>query len=1107
MPRWFARLAVLAALFMVLGSSAHAQSALPDFTGRRVVVFGTADTAFLELAPALEAAGKAGNRDYYLVVVDRTGDGVAAHHAYEDRLHDQWMAQAVRAGTTLDPDRTVLILLSLGDRQISVRPGFAVQRDLGLRGQIIDTELVQPYFVPAARAGDIKGGILRLVQELENWIARRQREIADAAAAAAREREERQARAQSSLVALRAAITRLHDLEQQRVREGFATGRAARTLADAEGALALADSALAGNPEGSCRTAEDALRNLGDLERTLQNLSRERDHLRAEVQQTAIRLRDLRGALEVARSQEMPDFGLPAELQRWEEELQRVREVGALDYAEAAARLARLQERVGGSEQALAQRKAAAREAERQRVFTHTVLPAGAAGLALLAIGGMVFHYRRRHFALRAEIERNLSVLNERIVTVMQRLDALKERLRLFLSTEAGGIERFEGLTRDVLSRVTQSLETTWKVWVAQNDRSSEARRLVLAEGWIGTRMLAQAAQRVREALEKDDPQVQTALADQEATLVQLEGARAETDRREAEAVHLRQEAAALAEQISAAGLSSVSITEILPRIDAGLAAAERREVRDPLGAGEDAARWVTQAREIRSLATLLLEDLAELGRLSTAIEETTRKVAAARAAGLRLCEETGNPDPMLALARIEVDETRQCLNAGDHAAAREQLRQGRELVDRAAHVLRAQEAARARVAVELPARRQESQRLHTLVSPAQTAAATLARDHRTDGWSAVAGCVRDSDILLSGFEARIAQAERVGDAQHQQYFQAANVLDAVAHDQQRVEQMLLAVPARLHELLECQVHWQHAAPALRARWLAVEQALAVEGARIQLPARERIAAAGHVLSAAWVEGTQAPVNWDRAWHLLGSATLAVQEAERVLQAEVAAHRSLESALGVARRELTETRRFLDAHHEDRRAANARQEEAVRVLAEVERSAVAGDVPWDRLEERSREAVTLSRRSRALAEQDMELARQAQAELEETSQCLRHAAGFLQHGVSVSLHGPERTLGVARQCWGDGEYERAIELANRAESDARGARRRAEAEVAAIEERIARQRREEEERREAERRRRETARAAQDASATSSCSSFGSRTPGRGSSGSSFTKW
>ena len=142
-----------------LKSSVFAQTGRPEFTGQRVVVSGVPSEEWQALEVRIAAVESQSKQTYYAVIVNSTGNGANATVQYTDELYADVMRTAAKKNIALDPRRSVLVVLGIQNRQLSVHAGSELQRDYGLHGQTIDRQLVSPYFIPEAKAGNYVQGL------------------------------------------------------------------------------------------------------------------------------------------------------------------------------------------------------------------------------------------------------------------------------------------------------------------------------------------------------------------------------------------------------------------------------------------------------------------------------------------------------------------------------------------------------------------------------------------------------------------------------------------------------------------------------------------------------------------------------------------------------------------------------------------------------------------------------------------------------------------------------------------------------------------------------------------------------------------------------------
>ena len=153
-------------LLSAYATPTYGQSEMPEFTGERLTFFGVDSAAWQALPALITDLEKSGKQTYYVVVVESSGTGPTATRDYTDRLYEHWIQQAARNGITFDTQRSVLVVLAVRNRQLSVHAGQALLTEYGLNAQTIDQQLVQPHFIPHAKAGNYPEGVKVLLNQI-----------------------------------------------------------------------------------------------------------------------------------------------------------------------------------------------------------------------------------------------------------------------------------------------------------------------------------------------------------------------------------------------------------------------------------------------------------------------------------------------------------------------------------------------------------------------------------------------------------------------------------------------------------------------------------------------------------------------------------------------------------------------------------------------------------------------------------------------------------------------------------------------------------------------------------------------------------------------------
>lgn len=144
----------LAGLLGMFGLTSRAQSVhktpLPEFTGQRLTVSEVPDR-YPDVAKKIEQVEKATGASFYVVVIRTSGRGENSTRTYVDDLFRAWSRNPAGRSAKFDPERSVLIVVALENRQLATHAGAELRRRHGLDSATIRNEIVEPRFIPLAK--------------------------------------------------------------------------------------------------------------------------------------------------------------------------------------------------------------------------------------------------------------------------------------------------------------------------------------------------------------------------------------------------------------------------------------------------------------------------------------------------------------------------------------------------------------------------------------------------------------------------------------------------------------------------------------------------------------------------------------------------------------------------------------------------------------------------------------------------------------------------------------------------------------------------------------------------------------------------------------------
>jgi hypothetical protein len=145
---------------------------IPEFDGKRVYLGPGIPENYRGVADQITRLEKAGTPTYYVVVLRSSGPKTdpTATRDYTTSLYDTWRDQAAARGLRLDPERSVVIVVAIENRQVAVHPARAI-KGLGLSAEAIERDLIdRSGFKTLAADGKYPEAIVALLDTTDRWI-------------------------------------------------------------------------------------------------------------------------------------------------------------------------------------------------------------------------------------------------------------------------------------------------------------------------------------------------------------------------------------------------------------------------------------------------------------------------------------------------------------------------------------------------------------------------------------------------------------------------------------------------------------------------------------------------------------------------------------------------------------------------------------------------------------------------------------------------------------------------------------------------------------------------------------------------------------------------
>jgi hypothetical protein len=171
------------------------------------------------------------------------------------------------------------------------------------------------------------------------------------------------------------------------------------------------------------------------------------------------------------------------------------------------------------------------------------------------------------------------------------------------------------------------------------------------------------------------------------------------------------------------------------------------------------------------------------------------------------------------------------------------------------------------------------------------------------------------------------------------------------------------------------------------------------------------------------------PPDWPRIRQVLSGTVEEFAIARNQAERDVQAYQQLSTEFDRVRQTADRVRAFLAGHEEDRLAANQHYQNAEDSLRRAQAESSNSGREWARLLEMVRGAAADLAHAERLAQEDIRLAGQAEAEIQQAAVTLNNARSYYAMGVTVSTMGAEAQLAEADRLYRSQDYEQAIRAA------------------------------------------------------------------------------
>ena len=664
-------------------------------------------------------------------------------------------------------------------------------------------------------------------------------------------------------------------------------------------------------------------------------------------------------------------------------------------------------------------------------------------GLSLLvvlsAVIGLLWMLHRR---ARGRLDQRIKEVRSHATDVMDRLDALKERLKLLPAMDPDFKTPMSGETAALYGTVQAEVGRLWDRWLSVMDTLDRAQKLALGITSPFKRKTLHDAESLLDQKGLFD-EIDAGARPCAASMDRLNQAH-ESARKELETVRAaKPQLDAQVEAIRKVGLPIAPYQEELAAITTETDRAADLITADPIGARSLLEDLKGRAERLFGRVDRVVELFREAQKLATALEGVRRQVVEHRAKGLRLDEEGGNSDQLLAQADQAHVETVTALRAGDPEAAANGLETARSMVEQAQGTIAQVLGARDYCRREQPGRVRGTERLRAALPQAEADQARLEREFAPSSYSDAARNLEQVRDLLATFDGLAADAADAASDASQRYLAAAGLLRQLAQQQQAALRLMSGLGDRLNALTAVREECHKRRGELEAVSRRAEEFFRQYDPELSTMALDILDQARRGRDSVLAAFDEPRPDWPSLRDGISKALEGLSVAQDQAEVDVRSHQQLTDEYERARAELERVASLLSGRREDRPAANRRFRSAAEALDSVGLDLSQPHGEWVRLLEQVRGAGADLEQAERLAREDIRLAGQAQSELAEAARSIEQARSYFAMGVGPDTSAARAALDRGEQLLAAQHYEEAIESAGQAQQAARRAHQEA----------------------------------------------------------------
>ena len=658
----------------------------------------------------------------------------------------------------------------------------------------------------------------------------------------------------------------------------------------------------------------------------------------------------------------------------------------------------------------------------------------GFVGLILVVVGAVVGVKLKRRKRYRDSVMVQFQEYRSKTVTLMERLDELRKQHSNLLSQDPTFKQPLAGKTLAVYEGLGIELNSLWDKWLSLMDVWERANKLVKSSRSYDTKQINQAKNLLDQEGKFDG--IKERVESCSKQLLDLSQAHVTAAQKRLDVIAQLAGLQKQLELVTQSGISVRPYETTLNPVDELVRRAEMAAVDDPIESVETLDEALATIDKLSKTVNEVLTLLERSKQLETRLQALSNEVSELRRSGYKLTEREANPDSKFEKVRHLLEMMQVSLQRAETSSATKSLEEAEATAEKAQSDVKRFVDAKAECPKRILEGNEELAKLEVRIHETGPLINELNQSFAFVSFESVADNIEQANDLGKSARSLLEKSLVESAEANQNYLSALESANKASEMVGRANEALTALVNRHGVLMELSNSTKSGLRELDLKTRELQERYQANSQVIGAEARNSF---DHLIqlivqiSNGMRTGKPDWVQLDRQFQ---AAVKGLELAKSQSEEDIEGGRKLTQRHQEVRERERSVGQLLQMENMDRPPANQRYLQANELIRRFENSNELDPTDWDSRLRWVEEVAENLDRAEELANQDINLANGAVAEIQAAANSIRKVQAFHSSGISANLSASENLLAQAQNMLSAQNYEAAIEAAQQAEHSA-----------------------------------------------------------------------